>query len=96
MASHTAMRAVNFKRYAKNSLVGIFDLELPSGMILKGCTLHTKGERHWTGLPGKPYTKENGEKSWSNIIDFKDKATSYKFNDAATVAALAAAAEAGK
>ncbi len=91
----SSMRATNFRPFRKNTLLGFFDLELPSGMILKGCTLHEKGERHWVGLPGKPFTKENGEQSYANIIDFKDKATSYKFNDAAALAALAAAKEAG-
>jgi hypothetical protein len=36
---------------------GFFDLELASGMMLAGCTLH----------------------DWVKIVDFRDKATGYRF-----------------
>jgi hypothetical protein len=34
--------ALNFKPFEKNTLRGFFDLELASGLILRGCSLHKK------------------------------------------------------
>jgi hypothetical protein len=83
------MIATNFKHFTKNTLLGFFDLELPSGMILKGCTLHRKGDdaRWWVGLPARDFKKEDGTTAYSNIIEFKEKEKQYKFGDAATAAA---------
>lgn len=84
--------AHNFRPYTKNTLRGFFDLQLPSGMILKGCTLHQKSEndRWWTGLPAKEFRKEDGSTGYANIIDFVDKQTAFRFGDAATEAARVA------
>lgn len=83
------MIATNFKHYTKNTLLGFFDLELPSRMTIKGCTLHRKsdGDRWWVGLPAKEFKKEDGTIGYSNIIEFKEKENQYKFGDAAVVAA---------
>ena len=65
----------NFKPSQKNTLRGFFDVELSSGMILCGCTLHQKGDHFWISLPAKSYTTESGLQSWVKIVDFRDKAT---------------------
>jgi hypothetical protein len=69
----------NFKPLEKNTLRGFFDVELPSGMVLCGCTLHESHGKFWVGLPARPYAKPDGSQSWVKIVDFRDKATSYRF-----------------
>jgi len=86
----TAPVILNFKLLEKNTLRGFFDIELPSGLILRGCTLHTKNDRWWIGLPGKPYTKPDGSQSWSKVLDFRDKLTLDRFQRTITPLARAA------
>jgi hypothetical protein len=83
------MRAFNFRRYTRDSLIGFFDLELASGMILRGCTLHDTAGRKWVGLPARPYTNTAGDQTWAPIIEFRDKPTRDSFQRQATAAALA-------
>jgi hypothetical protein len=75
----------NWKPYTKNTLRGFLSLELPSGMIVQDCALHTKGDSRWIGLPARPYEKD-GEKSWSPIIEFTSKATRDRFQEQALAA----------
>jgi hypothetical protein len=78
------VRILAFKPFEKNTLRGFFDLELPSGMILSGCTLHEKDDKYWVGLPGKPYTAADGSQAWTRIIDFRDAKTRNKFQESIT------------
>jgi hypothetical protein len=71
----------NFKNIDKNTLKGFFDLELPFGMILRDCMLCEKDGKRWIGWPAKPYEKQDGSKSWSNIVDFVDNKSKYLFQD---------------
>jgi hypothetical protein len=73
----TTEAATNFKirewrPFEKNTLRGFLSLELPSGMILHGCTLNQKGESRWIGLPAKEYLK-GSERAWSPLIEFTDR-----------------------
>jgi hypothetical protein len=86
----TQARICDFKLFEKNTLRGFFDIELASGLILRGCTLHFKNEKSWIGLPAKPWTKPDGTQSYTAIIDFRDKQTSYRFQNAVTPLAVAA------
>jgi hypothetical protein len=79
--------ALNARRHEKNTLKGFFDLVLPSGMIVKGCTLHVAGHRAWIGLPGRPYTDASGAETWANIIDFRDRMAKERFHKIALDAA---------
>jgi hypothetical protein len=79
----------NFKRFEKNTLRAFFDVELPSGMILCGCTLHEKGDSPWVGLPAKPYTKDDGSQSWVKIVDFANSAKAAQFRDLVMPAVMA-------
>ena len=81
---------LNFKPLERNTLGGVFDLELPSGLVLSGCTLHEKNGKFRTGLPAKPWTKQDGSQSWAKIVDFRDKETSDKFQRTVTPIAIAA------
>jgi hypothetical protein len=84
----------NFKPFEKNTLRAFFDVELPSGMILCGCTLHEKEGRRWVGLPAKPYTKDDGSQSWVKIVDFADRDKAKQFRDLVLPAVLAVMSEA--
>jgi hypothetical protein len=71
--------------YAKNSLVGFLSLELPSGMILHGCTVHQKDGSQWVGLPAKQYEK-GSERTWAPLVEFDSKDAREKFQSAALAA----------
>jgi hypothetical protein len=43
--SALGLLATTLQRHGKNTLKTIFDLVPPGGLILRGCALHTKGER---------------------------------------------------
>ena len=81
---------INFKPLDKNTLRAVFDIQLPSGLIICGAMLHVKNDRWWVALPGKPYQKPDGSTSWSKILDFRDKETHEKFQQAITPLARAA------
>jgi hypothetical protein len=81
--------ALNPRPFVKNTLRGFFDLRLPSGIIVKGCTVHVKGSHAWVGLPGRSYKDASGIETWANIIEFADKDCSRRFQ------AIALAAVAG-
>jgi len=89
--SAPGLLATNLRRHEKNTLRAFFDLELPSGLLLRGCTLHFSHDRHWVGLPGRPYKDAaTGKDTWAAIVDFRDKPTRDKFQQLATDAAVAA------
>jgi hypothetical protein len=63
------------RRVEKNSLRGFFDLRLPSGLVLRSCSLHLSHNRWWVGMPVQSYTNADGERSWSAVVDFADDRT---------------------
>jgi len=73
------IKCENFRAMEKNTLRGFADLVLPSGLKIIGATLHEKNGSRWVGMPGRPYTKEDGKQSWANIIDFVDRPTKDRF-----------------
>jgi hypothetical protein len=96
MTDLRGIKVTNFKAFEKNTLQGIFDLELPfGGIVLRGCTFHRKADKHWIGFPGKPFTKQDGLQSWSNIVDFTDNKAKYLLQDEILPLVLTAAAGAG-
>jgi hypothetical protein len=84
------VKALRFRHCVKGTLLGFLDLELASGLVLRGCTLHLSHGKHWVGLPAKPFKGADGTDTWANIVDFADKATKDRFQKQATAAALAA------
>jgi hypothetical protein len=80
----------NLKRLEKNTLRAFFDVELPSGLILCGCTLHEKEAKRWIGLPAKPYTKDDGSQSWAKIVDFTTRDKAQQFQESVLPAVIAA------
>ncbi len=84
------MKITNFRRVAKNTLRAIFDLHLPSGLIIRGAMLHENSGRRWIGLPARPYEGADGAQCWAAFIDFTDRDVRNRF----MTAALAVAEEA--
>jgi hypothetical protein len=85
----------NFKPLRKNTLQGVFDLELPfAGIILRGCTFHERDGKSWVGWPAQSYVKQDGTKSWTNIVDFVDNNAKYLVQAEVLPRVLAAMAEA--
>jgi hypothetical protein len=84
-----AAKATNLRKFEKNTLRAFFDLELPSGLIIRGCALHFR-ERWWVCFPGRPYKGQDGNETWANIIDSRDKETRDRFQKIALAAALEA------
>jgi hypothetical protein len=86
-STNTAFRATNYIRRNKNSLIGTFDLHLPSGLTLVGATHHSTAGKFWIGLPSASYVSQGGEIKWRKCIDFADKDTAQRFMNAALRAA---------
>ena len=82
--------AINPRRHERNTLKGFVDLRLPSGMIVKGCTVHVKNGHAWVGLPGAHTKTPAGIETWANIIEFADKDCSRRFQQLALAAAIEA------
>jgi hypothetical protein len=74
-----------WKPFEKNTLRGFLSLELPSGIILHGCTLHEKNGSRWVGLPAKQYEKD-GTKTWAPLVEFTSKEAREKFQGCALAA----------
>jgi DNA-binding cell septation regulator SpoVG len=60
----------NAKLIRKNSLVGVFDVQLPSGMIIRGVMLLESNGRRWVNMPSEAYQKADGTKAWKSVIEF--------------------------
>jgi hypothetical protein len=85
--------ASDWRSVERNTLRGFFSLKLPSGLVLRECSLHEQGEKRWVGLPGKPQLDEDGrqrigadgKKLYTPIVEL-----SRERREAFQVAALAA------
>jgi hypothetical protein len=74
----------NARKVNKNSLRGFFDVELPSGLKICGCSLLEKkdGSGRFIGLPSREWTKPDGTKAWQPIVEIPDRDARDKFNAA--------------
>lgn len=79
-------RAINYAQISKGTLVGTFDLQLPSGMILIGATHHRQEDKEWVGLPAKRYLGKDGREAWVKVIDFAEKTLRHRFSALALAA----------
>jgi hypothetical protein len=70
----------NAKVIRKNSLVGSFDLQMPSGLIIRGAMLFEKGDKRWVNFPSREWTKPDGTKSYFPLLEFasRDVADSFQ------------------
>jgi DNA-binding cell septation regulator SpoVG len=83
---HRAFLVSDWKAYEKGTLRGFLSLTLPSGLVIHNCTLHHKGDSRWIGLPARQFTKDDGTKSFSPIIEFVSNEARNRFRDAAVEA----------
>jgi len=65
--------------HKKNTLEGFLTVALPSGMILHDLTLHQRDEKQWIGMPAREWENNQGEKQYSRIIEFVDRAAADRF-----------------
>ena len=71
----------NFRPLDKNTLRGAFDATLPSGMILRGISLHERNRARWIGLPSREYIDKSGQRQFALIIEFVNRGTANRFRD---------------
>jgi hypothetical protein len=71
----------NAKVIRKNSLIGSFDLEMPSGLIVRGAMLFEKEGKRWVNFPSKEYQKQDGTKGYFPLLEFASREISDKFRD---------------
>ncbi|MGA2638446.1 hypothetical protein [Methylocella sp.] len=88
------MKITNAKLVQKNSLIGSFDLELKSGLIIRGAMLLEKEGRRWIGFPSKEWTKSDGSKGYFPLLEFASKEVGDNFKKQAVPLAENAIAEA--
>jgi hypothetical protein len=74
----------NAKPIRKNSLIGFFDLQMPSGLIVRGAMLFEKSGKRWVSFPSEKFVKRDGTVVYTTIIEFVDRATSDRFQAAVT------------
>jgi DNA-binding cell septation regulator SpoVG len=70
--------AFNWRALEKNTLRGFVSLELPSGLIIHECSVHSRDGKTWVAMPAREY-KKDGESKWRAVIDFSDKETGKAF-----------------
>jgi hypothetical protein len=69
----------NPKLLHKNTLVGSFDLQMPSGLIVRGAMLFEKGGKRWVSFPSKEWIKPDGTKSYYPLLEFASREIGDKF-----------------
>ena len=74
-----AIKIINWRPYAKKTLLGFLEIELPSGLRVRDMTLHQKEDRKWISYPAKAYIADDGTTKYKNIIFFEDKETHGQF-----------------
>jgi len=76
------MKIKSFRKYEKGSLRGFFEVEFQSGMCGRDFTYHVMDDgRRWIGYPSKPYTDDEGNTKYQNLIYFPDKAVHHLFQE---------------
>jgi len=80
---HRELLVTNWKAHRKNSLQGFLTFTLPSGLVIQNCTLHEKEGARWIGLPSRQYTKDDGSKSYTPLVEFATREARQRFQAAA-------------
>jgi hypothetical protein len=82
--------ASNPKLIRKGTLVGSFDLAMPSGLIIRGAMLFSKADSQWVNFPSKEYTDATGVKKYYPLLEFESREVADKFQAAVVPIALTA------
>jgi hypothetical protein len=72
----------NPKVIRKNALIGFFDLEMPSGLIVRGVMLLEKNGKRWINFPSKEFAKQDGSRGFSPLLEFSTREISDRFQGA--------------
>lgn len=76
------VQITNFRKFEKGSLRGFFDVELPSGIVLRECSLHEKDGKRWINPPSRKIEKQGSQATWKRMVDFASSKTASQFRDA--------------
>jgi hypothetical protein len=77
-----AFTITNPKVIRKNSLIGFFDLEMPSGLIVRGVMLLEKNGKRWINFPSKEFAKQDGTRGFIPLLEFSTREISDRFQGA--------------
>lgn len=86
---------------SSNTMRGLFSVQLPSGLLLHGCSLHVGDRGPWISLPSKVRVSHGevstylGKPVYDKVVEIPDRERRDAFQ-AAVLAALAAHPEAGR
>lgn len=94
-AQDSRIQVISFKPLAKRALLGFADLALPSGMVLRDCTVMQANGKTWVNAPSKPQLdndgkqrvdQSTGKKMYAPVVEFADKRARDRFNEQALAA----------
>jgi hypothetical protein len=89
MGSETsaAYTILNARPCKKNTLIGYFNLQMPSGLRIRDMMLHESHGKRWVQFSSKEWTNPDGSKGYSPILEFASREVSDRFQ--ATIRPLA-------
>jgi hypothetical protein len=76
--SPSAFKITDWRPRQNATLHGFFSIILPSGLVIRDCSLHRKGDRRWIGMPAREYEVQ-GERKFAPIVAFVDRAAEDRF-----------------
>lgn len=83
------LRLVDFRAVTKNTLRGFATFEFPNGMVIHDMPAHTKNGKSWVSFPAAPQIDGGqvkmfeGRPQYKRIIEWRDRALSDRFAEAA-------------
>jgi hypothetical protein len=80
--------ATDWRAHERNTLRGFCTLVLPSGLVIRDCSLHEREGKRWIGLPRKPWSKSDGTTGYEPIVDFATDEARLSFQLCAVAAVL--------
>jgi hypothetical protein len=79
--------AANLKFIHKNTLKATVDLTIPKWrLVIRGALWCEKNGREWVAFPAREWVDKNGNRKFSNILEFTDRQTAARFQHAALAA----------
>src|SRR4051812_18060387 len=93
-ASPPGLAIIDWRPLARNSLLGFVAVRLKNGLTIRDITVLRTGEKLWCGLPSKPivgadgvaHKDAKGKTKYSPILEWPNRATSDRFNEAVITA----------
>jgi len=71
----------DWKPVAKNTLCVSLSNSLPSGLLIRDCTLHDRDGARWVGLPTRHYATKAGVDGRICFVDFASPEIGDRFHD---------------